>query len=101
MSPVNMSSSTLASKGPSRCAPRNRATRLLIGCIVVVVHGFRGLLARKPIVENLPCDRRGGACAEAGVLHDYRDRDLRLVRGRVRNEERVVAIALRNLAFDV
>src|SRR4051812_44238204 len=101
MRPVSISSAIAPSRGWSRCAVKKRTTRLILGCIVVVLHRFLRVLAEQPVVEHLARDRRRGARAEAGVLDDDRDRDLRVIRRGVRDEQRVIAEALRDAALDV
>src|SRR4051812_27599717 len=69
----------------------------------VVVLG-RGLHARRDFAQEVvvgrsACDRRGGARAEAAVLHDHRQRDARAVDRREGDEPRVVAQALGDLGL--
>ena len=55
-------------------------------------------LAEQVVLEHLARDRRGGLRAEAAVLDQHGERDLRLVGGRVGDEPGVVAQALVDLA---
>src|SRR5690348_3798905 len=96
-----MRSAIAPSSGWSRCAVKKRTRRLIVGCIVVVLDRFLRVFAEEPVIEHLPRDRRGGAGAETGVLHDDRERDLRILGRRVSDEERVVAEALGDTALYV
>src|SRR5687768_4901278 len=73
--------------------------RRLALLLVVLLRG--GHLAEQVVIDHLARDRRGVARAEARVLHDHGERDLRLVGRRVGDEKRVVAVALGYLALDV
>src|SRR5258706_541604 len=53
-----------------------------------------GQLAEQVIVEHLARDRGGGRAAVAAVLHQQRHREPGVVRRRVRDEQRVIAVSL-------
>src|SRR4051794_17120104 len=91
--PRAMVSARAAMSGPSMRRDRMSKRRLITLALVGVQRLLRlRLLVQQVEVENLACDRRGGGAAMAAVLDQDRDRDLRVVRGREGDEERVVAM---------
>src|SRR6267142_5421924 len=55
-----------------------------------LLHPLRQL-AEQVVIEHRARDRRGGARAEAAVLDDHRQRDLRILERREGDEQRMVA----------
>src|SRR5512145_229602 len=89
--PSATSASTIPSSVPSIWRVREYASRLTAGTILVPAALFQARpLAEEVVVEHLARERRGGARAEAGVLHDHRERDAGRFRRRVGDEQRVV-----------
>src|SRR5258706_10906006 len=83
--------------GPS-IRPTSFSNKRLIMFLVVVGRHELGFLLRdlaeEVVVEYLARDRRSRGAAVAAVLDEDRHRELRVVRGRVRDEERMVAKTL-------
>ena len=79
------------------CAGRQSLSSSL-ACPGTATAGPGSVLAEQVVVEHLARDRRRGLRAEAAVLDEHRERDLRLVGRRVGDEQRVVAQALVDLA---
>src|SRR5687767_8263049 len=101
---ASMKANSTPSRWRVKKSPIRRRTRLFIVLLLRLglrVRLLRGRhLAEQVVVDHLAGDRRGVARAEARVLHDHGQRDLRLVGRGVSDEERVVAEALGHLALD-
>src|SRR5450631_4242443 len=71
-----------------------RLIMFVVGGARIELHLPRRLLAGEVVVEHLARDRPCGAAAVLAVLDEDRERELRIVGGRERDEERVVPMLL-------
>src|SRR6188768_626541 len=90
-----MASTSAAMSGPSmRRATTLKMRSITVGLVLAQLLLHQGLFLEQVVVEDLTRDRCRGRPAVAAVLHQQRDRDLRVVGRRVGDEDRVVAVRL-------
>src|SRR5205085_947229 len=88
--------------GPSmRRAMKSKMRLITLALVGIELRFFLGDLAQQVIVEHLARNRARGGAAVAAVLHQDRERQLRVVGGREGDEERMVAMLLADAALVV
>src|SRR5258706_1082862 len=96
MIPRAMVRASAAMSGPSMRRERKSKMRIIMffRLVLAELRPLVGQLAEQVIVEHLARDRGGGRAAWAAVLHQQGHREPGVVRRRVRDEQRVIAVSL-------